>query len=549
MHALKILIAEDDLMIADTVEEAAIQAGFDVCGIARTVGEAVALGLRHKPDLAVIDLCLADGGLGTELATQLAGSGRIGILYATGNVSKATLGATHGDACIAKPYRTADLIRGLEIVAEIVSSGESSLTFPHGFKLLNPAIKAKQEVPCSEDAIKVQKLLRQQSALARFGSFALRQSELSKVLSEAAQVCAEGLGVPFCKICRYRAEHDDLLIEVGYGWHPGIIGQVVSRADASSPQGRAFITGKPSICNDLRKDATFRLAPLYAEHGVVSTIDVLIRGEDRPYGVLEISATERQNYDDHDVDFLMGFANVLGEAVATSVRTATLQVTVERMKMLVEEKDQLLDQKKILTEELQHRVRNNLQLIYGMLSKHLDDTPDLAAQRGIKAIARRVSTLSQVYDHLSGTEMTSTTDFGSYVKSLCANLVEVQGSPVGTITLDCTTDSIILAHDVVTALGIIVTELVTNSYDHAFIGGRGSIKVSVIRCDEDADIGILSISDDGEGFVPENGGKRQGLGLVWRLIEQVRGNGIVASDHGTAWTVKFPVANIHAAMS
>jgi DNA-binding response OmpR family regulator len=67
MHALKILIAEDDLMIADTVEEAAIQAGFDVCGIARTVGEAVALGLRHKPDLAVIDLCLADGGLGTEV--------------------------------------------------------------------------------------------------------------------------------------------------------------------------------------------------------------------------------------------------------------------------------------------------------------------------------------------------------------------------------------------------------------------------------------------------------------------------------------------------
>jgi hypothetical protein len=41
----------------------------------------------------------------------------------------------------------------------------------------------------------------------------------------------------------------------------------------------------------------------------------------------------------------------------------------------------------------------------------------------------RVSTLTQVYDHLLGTEMTRTTDFGSYVQSLCLNLAEVQGAP------------------------------------------------------------------------------------------------------------------------
>ena len=61
------------------------------------------------------------------------------------------------------------------------------------------------------------------------------------------------------------------------------------------------------------------------------------------------------------------------------------------MKVLVEEKDRLLDQKKVLAEELQHRVRNNLQLVYGMLSKQLGDTRGQAGQRGIKAIARRVS--------------------------------------------------------------------------------------------------------------------------------------------------------------
>src|SRR3984885_4648896 len=96
----------------------------------------------------------------------------------------------------------------------------------------------------THDAAKVQKLLRQQAAIARFGSFALRERDLSKILTEAVRVCAEGLSVPFSKVCQYRAEQDDLLIVAGYGWQDGVIGHVVSRADTSSPQGRAFITAE-----------------------------------------------------------------------------------------------------------------------------------------------------------------------------------------------------------------------------------------------------------------------------------------------------------------
>jgi two-component sensor histidine kinase len=321
------------------------------------------------------------------------------------------------------------------------------------------------------DAIRIQKLLRQQAAIASFGSFALRQTDLLKVLSEAAKVCAEGLNVPFSKVCRYRAGENDLLIEAGYGWQPGVIGHVVSRADASSPQGRAFVTGEPSICNDLRKDAYFELPPFYAAHGIVSTIDVIIRGHDQPYGVLEIDNNEQQAYDQHDIDFLTSFANVLGEAVATSARTRVLRENVERMSIMVEEKDRLLSRNKILSEELQHRVRNNLQLIYGMLRKQTGETTSEVEQRGLKAISRRITTLAQVYDHLLGVEMARTTDFGSYIKSLCDNLVEIQARPEGGIILTCDTEPLFLDLDIVTALGIIVAELVTNAYDHAFPNG------------------------------------------------------------------------------
>jgi two-component sensor histidine kinase len=382
--------------------------------------------------------------------------------------------------------------------------------------------------------------------VAHFGSFALRETDVLKVLTEAARVCAECLSVPFSKVCRYRVEQNDLLIEAGHGWHVGVIGNVVSRADVTSPQGRAFITGKPSICNDLRDDNDFKLPSFYAEHGIISTVDVVIKGsDDQPYGVLEIDNDQQHDYDEHDIDFLTGFANVLAEAVATSARTSVLQSTIERMKVLVAEKDRLLDQKKVLAEELQHRVRNNLQLVYGMLSKQLGDTPDSAGQRGIKAISRRVSTIAQVYDHLLGSEMTRTTNFGSYLSSLCLNLAEIQAVPGHRGTLTCSSDAIVLDLDVVTALGIVVAEVVTNSYDHAFPDGKsGSIVVSVRHVRGNSDIATMTISDDGTGFLAKAESKRHGLGLVRRLVEQVRGSAVVESDHGTVWTIEIPVERI-----
>jgi DNA-binding response OmpR family regulator len=131
----KVLIAEDDLMIADMAEEVLIAHGYEVCGIARTVAEAVALGLCHKPDFALIDLRLADGELGTEIAAQLEEL-NLGILYATGNMAQVVLTAANGHACLAKPYRGTDLVRGLKIVSDIVRTGTAVTPFPRGFQVL-----------------------------------------------------------------------------------------------------------------------------------------------------------------------------------------------------------------------------------------------------------------------------------------------------------------------------------------------------------------------------------------------------------------------------
>ncbi len=139
---LKILVVEDDLMIADMAEEILVEAGYDVCGIARTVDEGVALARRYKPDLALIDLRLADGGLGTSIAAQLVPFGALGILYATGNMAQVILFDTDGHACISKPYRSIDLLHGLKLVSEIVTTGKAETPFPRGFQVLRPVAPA-----------------------------------------------------------------------------------------------------------------------------------------------------------------------------------------------------------------------------------------------------------------------------------------------------------------------------------------------------------------------------------------------------------------------
>ena len=333
------MIAEDDLMMADMLSDVLTANGYEVCGIARTVDKAVEIGEHHRPDLAVVDLRLAEGGFGSEIANRLNRHGDLGVLYATGNVGNMGLTKADGQACLRKPYRPEDLVRALKIVEQLITTGGAPQPFPRGFSLLNgssgsgAASGAKLADLTKENA----QLRRQQAELASFGKFALAERDLSKVLTEAARVCAEGLGVAFCKVCRYRPEENDLLVEAGVGWHQGVIGRVVSRADVSSPQGRAFITGEPVICGDLNNDATFVLPSFYAEHGIISTVDVIIKREGKPYGVLEIDSPVQHDYNQHDIDFLTGFANVLAEAVDTSKRNAALQGAVARMEDMVAE--------------------------------------------------------------------------------------------------------------------------------------------------------------------------------------------------------------------
>jgi two-component sensor histidine kinase len=174
-----------------------------------------------------------------------------------------------------------------------------------------------------------------------------------------------------------------------------------------------------------------------------------------------------------------------------------------------------------------------------MLNQYLGDTSDEKGRKAIRAIARRVASVAEVYDHLLGSEMTRTTDFGGYITSLCRTLADTQAT--SRITLTCKCDEVRLNLDVVTALGIVVAELVTNSFDHAFPGGEGAITVTVRGPADGSDMASVTVSDNGRGFTPQAESKRRGLGLAHRLVEQVRATLGHTSDGGTDWVLTFPV--------
>jgi two-component sensor histidine kinase len=467
----------------------------------------------------------------------------MGILYASGHVLP-HLTKADGVAVIMKPYRPTDILKAVSIVKQITDTGKGSLPFPERFKILNGSPNTDftssrlQVAPENE-----RRLMRQQAALAQFGSFAFSATEVQTVLTEAARVCAEGLGVTFCKICRYRPDENDLLVEAGVGWIAGLVGQVVSQADDSSPQGRAFMTKKPVICVNLAKEPTFVPPSFYADHKIVSTVDVVIPGPAGPYGILEIDNPAEHVYDEYDINFLTGFANIIAGAVESAKRKTSNAATISEKDRLLTVQRALLNDKALLARELNHRVRNNLQFISGMLEREIKDygTHDNKGVRGFEAISRRIIALSRVYDHLLGTGLSQKIEFSAYLSSLCADLlaIEIAQHPAVRISYDLAPAMLDL--DTVSSLGLIVTELISNSFEHAFPNGEGAICLSVAPAQVgEAHTVTVTVGDNGVGFSSKVDSKRNGLGLVKRLAEQMGGTATHRSDNGTEWSVTVP---------
>nr|WP_294511299.1 response regulator [uncultured Rhodopila sp.] len=155
---MNVIVAEDDIMLADFLADALVELGHVVSGVASDVAGAVALARAHHPGVAILDMQLGRGELGTEIANRLSASNDldgIGILYVTGEAERVLKEARFGHACLHKPYSLATLQLALKIVDDMVHGRTPPRTLPPGMLLLalKPAAAAArpslaEPVPC-----------------------------------------------------------------------------------------------------------------------------------------------------------------------------------------------------------------------------------------------------------------------------------------------------------------------------------------------------------------------------------------------------------------
>ena len=101
------------------------------------------------------------------------------------------------------------------------------------------------------------------------------------------------------------------LVRAGVNWNPGVVGHAKIPAQEGSPAGCALHTNQPVITEDTEREVRFEIPKLLIEHSVRSTVNVVIRGEEGPFGVLEVDSRQLREFEQDDIDFLQNYANLL----------------------------------------------------------------------------------------------------------------------------------------------------------------------------------------------------------------------------------------------
>jgi len=204
----------------------------------------------------------------------------------------------------------------------------------------------------------------------------------------------------------------------------------------------------------------------------------------------------------------------------------------ERLEDRVREKDTLLL-------ELQHRVKNNLQMITALI--RLETRNAAAGETGkFERLAGRVGSLAILYDSLSLEGAKEQVDLGAYLGQIATSVMAAHA--VDGIRLDLKVDSYVVSIDVAMPTGLVVNELLINALKHAFSGrDSGTIKVHCIVADDHC---TVTIADDGVGLPDGETWPRRGkLGslIAQSLRENARADMKVTSspDMGTTVTITF----------
>lgn len=222
-------------------------------------------------------------------------------------------------------------------------------------------------------------------------------------------------------------------------------------------------------------------------------------------------------------------------SVAASFRRAGSCET--RIYILEEE----LSKRNLLSKEIHHRIKNNLQVVSSLLSLQEEYLRDPADAEYFRSSQDRIVSMALIHEQLYRTDSSITVEADSYLEALTGRLESSYGE--GYVRLSCSAEKLLLEYRQAMPLGLIVNELATNAFKHAFPdkqGGRIEIRFARVRSEY-----RLEVADDGAGF-PRNfdPSHSSGLGMqiVSSLVSQLHGRLEFSRSKGSIFSVCFPVA-------
>lgn len=196
--------------------------------------------------------------------------------------------------------------------------------------------------------------------------------------------------------------------------------------------------------------------------------------------------------------------------------------------------EEALGRNETLFRELQHRVKNNVQMLLGLFAAARRDTSHEEVRTFLEEVAARLSAVVTAQQLMYQAQDLAAVDARIFVQGLCETISKSQDRSV---QLSATAFDGDLPNDVLLPLALILSELLTNAYKYGVTGDNDVIAVELNRDGGDY---VLMVRDNGPGMPTEAKERRSsGLGLVRGLCRQIGGSLVVESDGGTRCTVRF----------
>ena len=230
------------------------------------------------------------------------------------------------------------------------------------------------------------------------------------------------------------------------------------------------------------------------------------------------------------------------------VETLILQETKERASIIeaevinkTKELNLALDTKELLIKEIHHRVKNNLQIILSLLRLENDEIKDRKTKDKLISLEYRINAIAKTYNMLLSTDDLGKIDMKNYIETLLLDISEAYDFRQHHIDTKIDIDAMIPLKQSV-YIGLIINELVTNTYKHAFSQKRGTISV-IFKNEKEKDNYILVVEDNGKGFlINEKSKSSLGSKLLNTLVyDQLEGTMEIFTNNRTKYIIRFSI--------